>query len=214
MDVPHLMSFALRAGELLKCQYPSYLYDFPLQSCFQTGHNLDMGGAAMTPLVKTERDAEVCMANRRMFLDKPLEFYSQFFNGRVPSMEEALFYIEGCVQRMMAANQYENDTYFVQVFSRTPFYQINIRRKDGQACKSWWDFQQIKNEVLGPGYEAVELYPADDRLIDTSNEYHLWAFAKSDYRFPFGFNRRVVLSEQERFGSNSRQLTGSTDSAS
>jgi hypothetical protein len=154
------------------------------------------------------------MVNRGAFLSKPLEFYRQFFNGRVPSMEEALFYIEGCVQRMTASNLYENDTYFVQIFPRPPFFQLNIRRRDGQAVKSWWDFQQIKNEVLGADYEAVELYPADDRLIDTGNEYHLWAFAKAGYRFPFGFNRRVVLAEHERFVSDSRKLAGSTDSAS
>lgn len=37
----------------------------------------------------------------------------------------------------------------------------------------WRDFQQIKNELCGPESEAVEIYPAESRLVDTSNEYHL-----------------------------------------
>jgi len=153
------------------------------------------------------------MVNRRMFLSKPLSFYSQFFNGRIPTMDEALYYIEGCVQRMTGAHLYENDLYLVQLFSRPPFFQLNIRRRDGQPCKDWRHFQQIKNEIMGPQCEAVELFPAEDRLIDTGNEYHLWGYAQPDHRFPFGFDRRVVLSEEQRFAPQIPPHSGSMDSA-
>ena len=166
----------------------------------------------MTPFVRVEREAVLCMVNREAFLAKPLEFYRRFFNGRTPTPDEALYYIEGCVQRMTSMHLHENDLYFVQVFPKPPFFQLNIRRRDGEECKDWRHFQQIKNEILGPQYEAVELFPAEDRLIDTGNEYHLWAYADPQHRFPFGFDRRVVLPEQQRSVPQRAQHVGSMDS--
>ena len=167
----------------------------------------------MTPFVRVEREGVICMVNRAMYLSKPLEFYSQFFNGRTPTAEEALFFIEGCVQRMTGTQLYENDLYFVQVFPRGQFFQLNIRRRDGHPCKDWWHFQQIKNEIMGPECEAVELFPADSRMIDTGNEYHLWGYARAGQRFPFGFHRRVHLPEQQQIIRPEAQLSGSMDSA-
>ena len=41
-----------------------------------------------------------------------------------------------------------------------------------------------------------------------------WAYAKSGYRFPFGFDRRVVLPDEQRFASQGEQLlAGSVDMA-
>jgi len=56
-------------------------------------------------------------------------------------------------------------------------------------------FQQIKNEIIGPEYEATELYPAESRLVDSSEEYHLWVRTSPYHRFPVGFGRRFVLSD-------------------
>ena len=74
-----------------------------------------------------------------------------------------------------------------------PFIQLNIARHDGQPCTSWRDFQRIKNELVGAECEGVELFPAESRLVDTSNEYHLWVKPDREYRFPMGFWRRMVL---------------------
>lgn len=46
------------------------------------------------------------------------------------------------------------------------------------------DAQRIKNELLGDEYEACELYPAESRLVDGANQFHLWAI---NGQFPFGF---------------------------
>jgi hypothetical protein len=47
--------------------------------------------------------------------------------------------------------------------------------------------QRIKNELSGTATEAVELYPAESRLADTANQYHLWC-VEPGVHFPFGFN--------------------------
>src|ERR1700677_4906434 len=51
---------------------------------------------------------------------------------------------------------------------------LNIRRVDGgPILRDWRHFQQIKNDIIGEECEAIELYPAESRNVDTSNKYHL-----------------------------------------
>lgn len=69
---------------------------------------------------------------------------------------------------------------------------LAIRTLDRQAKHDWRHFQRIKNELLGEDIEAVEVYPAEERLVDTMNQYHLWAFDDPNFRFPFGYKNRLV----------------------
>jgi len=83
-----------------------------------------------------------------------------------------------------------NDIYQVKRELIDPEYKIihlNIRRRDGAAIlRDWRHFQCIKNELIGEECEAIELYPAESRLVDTSNKYHLVGVADPAFRFPFG----------------------------
>jgi hypothetical protein len=93
-------------------------------------------------------------------------------------------------------------------------YQVNVRRGDApETGKSMtWlsikrldkapigperfrDFQRIKNELVGPENEGIELYPAESRLVDTSNQYHIWVMNDPTFRFPLGWNDRLVVAE-------------------
>lgn len=42
----------------------------------------------------------------------------------------------------------------------------------------WRDFQRIKNDICGPEWEGLELYPAESRLVDPSNRFYLWCVPK------------------------------------
>ena len=64
-----------------------------------------------------------------------------------------------------------------------------IANNDGSARHDWRSFQRIKNELTGPESEAIELYPAESRLVDTSNEFFLWVF---DRKIDLGFAKRSV----------------------
>lgn len=87
-----------------------------------------------------------------------------------------------------------NEMYAVEV-DRKPlvskdFYDmihLSIKRIDRAPIHDWRDLQEIKNELVGEMNEAVELYPAEDRVVDTSNQYHLWVFVDPEIRFPFGW---------------------------
>jgi hypothetical protein len=98
-------------------------------------------------------------------------------------------------------------------------YQVNVRRQDPAegsgapplvhlSIKCIWngkrppgperfrDFQRIKNELVGPECEATEVYPAESRLVDTSNQFHLWVFDDPTFRIPWGFGSRLVTDIQ------------------
>lgn len=68
---------------------------------------------------------------------------------------------------------------------------LSIRNQDRSARHDWRDFQRIKNQLAGPKWEAVEIYPAESRLVDGANQYHLWCF---QFQFGIGFQRRLVAN--------------------
>ena len=91
-----------------------------------------------------------------------------------------------------------NDIYQVtrRVFADGKSVQLTIRRRDGgPSMRDWRHFQQIKNELLGPECEAIELYPAESRKVDTSNKYHLWGWLDPTHRVPVGIWQRDVSYE-------------------
>jgi len=101
---------------------------------------------------------------------------------------------------MADAKVWKNDTYTVQVRSMgsvEPFGEItwlSVKRNDHGTVHDWRDLQEIKNQLAGPEVEGVEIYPAESRLTDTANQYHLWCFP-SGYALPFGFNGRLVMDD-------------------
>ena len=90
-----------------------------------------------------------------------------------------------------------NEVYQVEVRPMGDNYvNLNIRRLDGDTIfRDWRVFQRIKDEIVGPECEAVELYPAESRLVDASNKYHLYACTVPGWRFPLGFEVRDVSGE-------------------
>lgn len=83
---------------------------------------------------------------------------------------------------------------------------LNCRRTDREPCHDWRELQMIKNILVGPEHEAVELYPAESRLTDTANNYHLWVILEPGLRFPFGFSGRAVFAAEDaaKYGAKQR----------
>jgi hypothetical protein len=106
-----------------------------------------------------------------------------------------------------------NDLYQVQVRKfyceewHSEMMHLNIRRRDGAAIFDWRHRQLIKNQLLGKECEAMEMYPAESRLNDTSNKYHLFGFTDPRVRFPFGIDngKRDVITEEVRSPPGIRQ---------
>jgi len=72
---------------------------------------------------------------------------------------------------------------------------LSIKRTDNAPVRDWRDLQRIKDELIGPECEAMELYPARSRLVDSANQFHLWGFSDPSFRFPVGFTERLVADD-------------------
>jgi hypothetical protein len=107
-----------------------------------------------------------------------------------------------------------NDTYQVNVrvmektYHGMPVVWLSIKRIDKEACHDWRDFQEIKNQLVGPECEAVELYPAESRVVDTANQYHLWVVADPKFRWPLGFRHGAVNYADDARHSKQRRRGG------
>ena len=103
-------------------------------------------------------------------------------------------------RRDLESDYFENDTFLVRrqrlKKDETGIEQeieptwLSVKRHDREAFHDWRIMQQIKNALCGDEWEGIELYPAESRLVDTSNQYHLFCF---NTQFPIWvFNERAV----------------------
>lgn len=75
-----------------------------------------------------------------------------------------------------------NDRYQVIATEYSPGQvHLDIKRNDRQPIANWRHLQQIKNEVCGTQSEGVQLFPAESRLLDEANSYHLYVLLNPPY---------------------------------
>lgn len=91
-----------------------------------------------------------------------------------------------------------------------PMLWLSIKRRDKNPIHDWRDLQRIKSEIVGPDCEGVEIYPAESRLVDSANQYHLWVIREPGIRFPFGFfDGRQVMGPEDaaKMGAKQRDIS-------
>jgi hypothetical protein len=135
---------------------------------------------------------------------KPREMIARF-RGIGLTREQA----KGEVRRLLKLEWWGNDQYSISVDRNTelhnfgPMFRVvhlSIHRRDRAPVQDWRDIQQIKNTIVGPQYEGIALHPAESRLVDTANEYHLWCPMGQDGSpsyIPVGWRTRKVLGQTE-----------------
>jgi hypothetical protein len=119
---------------------------------------------------------------------------------------------EQLVAELMRDEIWVNSRYQVNIDRSPPqpegwprLIHVSIKRRDKREVHDWRDLQRIKNELIGPEHEALELYPAESRLVDTANQYHLWVFADAEVRAPFGWTERAVSDADDAKKHGGRQ---------
>ena len=136
------------------------------------------------PECETERLQKFMALHRETVSPLMLEPWTKFERAVIPEAPEI--------------ESYRNSRYQVTIRRYTDptigdCAHLSIKLHDKVAGHDWRDFQLIKNELLGEEEEAVEIYPAESRLADGANQYHLFcAFGK---RVPFGFQQRLVTEQ-------------------
>jgi hypothetical protein len=78
-------------------------------------------------------------------------------------------------------------------------WHLSIKRNDKEPIMDWRDLQDIKNKLVGPEHEAIQLFPAESRCVDSANQYHLFAFMKEGKQrqpmIPIGWTTRYKTDD-------------------
>lgn len=77
-----------------------------------------------------------------------------------------------------------------------PVTHLSIKRGDREPIHDWRDLQIIKSLFCGAEAEGIEIYPAESRMVDTANQFHLWVFPEST-RIPVGFNDGRLVADSK-----------------
>jgi hypothetical protein len=138
-------------------------------------------------------------------LPKPTEFISACMrHGMTRTQAKAMY-------RMDRGESWRNDIYVVALKrpkNITPFdgfvlekgyVWLSIRRDDRKPIFDWRDMQEIKNQLVGPECEGIQLFPAESRLVDTSNQFHIICAEDPGAQFPMGYTDRVVNYDDADF---------------
>lgn len=89
-----------------------------------------------------------------------------------------------------------NGTYDCFVKHHVDVTHLSVKRLDRAPLRNWRHFQQIKNEVCGEEREALEIYPAESRVADNANQYHLWVLPEGA-SIPLGFESGMVVVDPD-----------------
>ena len=95
-------------------------------------------------------------------------------------------------------NQYANDMVHAEELQDKCGY-ISLKRKDKRPINSWQDVQTIKNRLFGIEREAIQIFPAESRMVNIANQYHIFVFPEG-YIIPFGYNDGRRVDPRHRAG--------------
>lgn len=140
-------------------------------------------------------------------LTMPVPKSQEFINSLDDDMRES-FLMQFAEFESGATTMWTNNIYTVhRKEEEGGLVWLSIRRNDRKPIRDWRHFQRIKNELVGPEREGVELFPAESRLVDEANQYHLWVLPEGE-RVPVGWNVRMVSGsdEAEKIGAVQRDL--------
>ena len=122
------------------------------------------------------------------------------------------------------AEVYVNDTYAVPKADATQAHMVHagedtgwpamwylsIKRNDKEVIWDWRELQEIKNLICGEDNEGMQLFPAEERVVDTANQYHLFVIKEAGLFFPIGFAVRNV-TDAPVANTKQRTLEGHDD---
>lgn len=171
-----------------------------------------MGKKSRDKWVRREQDERMTPFERSFIPQSEIEALRKALLERGTDPEE----IEKAIKEESTAEIYINNIYQVSKNrdSSIPksstnwpdMVHLSIKRRDRKPIHDWRHLQHIKNELVGPENEAVELYPKESRLMDTANQYHLYVLTDPEKSFPFGYRCERSVTEDSVGKSKQRKF--------
>ena len=75
---------------------------------------------------------------------------------------------------------------------------ISFKHLTKEAIHDWRAMQRIKNELIGPEREGFEIFPAESRLVDTSNQFHIFVLPEGE-KLAVGYAGRSIVKGHNDF---------------
>lgn len=174
----------------------------------------------MTPFKKAHIPESEYAEIERQLVAQPPEFFKDVL-GPNPSRGRISDYIRGYVRDLKLDQIWANDTYQVAVRTAEmepetkwpPMWHLSIKRLDREPIHDWRELQEIKNRLVGPEHEGIELYPSEKRKVDSANQYHMFVLKDSKQWFPFGFVTRYVTDDAFFSKAKQRPFKDALDNA-
>ena len=110
------------------------------------------------------------------------------------------------IEKLKGDRIFVNSRYQVNLHDEEDFVHLSIKTLDKRPARDWRDFQRIKNELVGEECEGLELFPAESRLVDTANQYHLWVYRNPNFRIPVGWECGRHVESTATGGATQRPL--------
>ena len=110
------------------------------------------------------------------------------------------------IEKLKGDRIFVNSRYQVNLHDEEDFVHLSIKTLDKRPARDWRDFQRIKNELVGEECEGLELFPAESRLIDTANQFHLWVYKDPTMRIPVGWECGRHVESTVTGGATQRPL--------
>jgi hypothetical protein len=122
-------------------------------------------------------------------------------------MWQTMIYSQRIYINSKHGTQYKNAEYVVNLYDELEngMHHLAILRIDGNFINDWRHLQRIKNDICGPLRWAVQIYPSEEYLVDSTNLIHLWVAPENMPMF-CGFDKRYIAEQlssiQRPFGLN------------
>lgn len=106
------------------------------------------------------------------------------------------FYADVCCDYSFANSRYQVLVNYEDPPGWPPMVHLRIKAHDKRCVRDWRVMQRVKNEICGTDAEGVELYPAEGRLVDEVNEFHIYVLHPAA-SFPFGRKSRATAAPEQ-----------------
>ena len=104
--------------------------------------------------------------------------------------------------RILAILDKKSDTIHPNWRDDLDVWHLSFKYHDQSVSFDWREIQLMKNQICGEDIEMLMLWPHEKRLVDTSNQFHLWG--SKDVVIPFGWSHRLVENEAKMVNTSQR----------
>jgi len=105
---------------------------------------------------------------------------------------------------LAAGEVWKNELYTVALYRNAgpqnwpALLHLSIKRNDREPIRDWRELQRVKNAILSAEREAVELFPAESRRVDSANQYHLFAPGRAGAAVPVRLRAAAGVGRERR----------------